>query len=42
MAWRCPYFKVARLLNLWEFFGDVEKFAGVTEEEKEALGFGVG
>lgn len=34
------YDRVARLLNLWEFFGDVEKFAGVTEEEKEALGFG--
>ncbi|VDO99369.1 unnamed protein product [Heligmosomoides polygyrus] len=38
--WRIILHEVARLLNLWEFFGDVEKFAGVTEEEKEALGFG--
>ncbi|KAK6009188.1 hypothetical protein OSTOST_25912 [Ostertagia ostertagi] len=36
----CMIDRMAKLLNLWEFFGELSKVTDVTDDEIEALGFG--
>ncbi|PIO58419.1 hypothetical protein TELCIR_20147, partial [Teladorsagia circumcincta] len=39
-AFCMKYDRMAKLLNLWEFFGELSKVTDITDDEIEALGFG--
>ncbi|PIO76593.1 Amiloride-sensitive sodium channel [Teladorsagia circumcincta] len=39
-AFCMKYDRMAKLLNLWEFFGELSKVTDITDDQIEALGFG--